>query len=158
MCLLRVLTFDLVFYLRFLGIYWLKLMASGKFSFRTISRKAFAGLFSYCTPSCLRGCRCRCYLAEIQWLSVRESLNFELKNNYLIFIPFGGFDLIFYPRFLDLNWWKMITSVSRRYLAKRLLDCFPIAHPHSLGGVDVPFGGFDLQINFLPLILGHLSI
>ena len=33
-----------------------------------------------------------------------------------------------------------------------------IAHPHSLGGVDVPFGGFDLQINFLPLILGYLSI
>ena len=46
--------------------------------------------------------------------------------------------------------------VSGRYLAKRLLDCFHIAHSHALGGVDVPFRGFELRPNFLPSILGRL--
>ena len=30
----------------------------------------------------------------------------------------------------------MISSVSRRYLGKRWLDCFHIAHTHHLGGVE----------------------
>ena len=52
----------------------------------------------------------------------------------------------------------MISSPSGRYLEKRLLDCFRIAHthPHSLGGVDVTFRSCDLQRNFLPLILWPL--
>ena len=29
----------------------------------------------------------------------------------------------------------MVSSVSGRYLGKRLLDCFHIAHTHALGGV-----------------------
>ena len=33
-------------------------MAYDKFSFWTISQKAFAGLFSYCMHTSLRGCRC----------------------------------------------------------------------------------------------------
>ena len=43
---------------------------------------------------------------------------------------------------------------SSRYLAKRLLDCFHIAHPHALGAVDVPFGVFDLivTLDFVPII------
>ena len=46
--------------------------------------------------------------------------------------------------------------VSGGYLAKRLLDCFHIAHSHASGGVDVPFEGFDLCPNFLPSTLGRL--
>ena len=46
------------FDLRFWGDYWLQLIADDKFSFQTISRKAFAELFSYCTHTSLRGCRC----------------------------------------------------------------------------------------------------
>ena len=46
----------------------------------------------------------------------------------------------------------MISSVSGRYLAKRLLDCFHTAQTHPSGGVDVPFGGYDLWPNCRPLI------
>ena len=37
-----------------------------------------------------------------------------------------------------------VRFVSIRYLENRELDCFPIAHTHSIGGVDVLFGGYDL--------------
>ena len=39
-------------------------------------------------------------------------------------------------------------SVSGRYLAKHLLDCFHFAHTDALGGVglDGPFGCFDLIV------------
>ena len=50
----------------------------------------------------------------------------------------------------------MISSVSGRYFAKRLLDCFHTAHTHPSGGVDVPFGGYDLSPNFLPSIFRPL--
>ena len=64
-------------------------------------------------------------------------------------VPFGvmTFDLIFYLRFeaiIDFNLWRMISSVSGRYIRKRFLDCFHIACTHPSGGVDVPFGGCDL--------------
>ena len=56
---------------------------------------------------------------------------------------------------IDFNCLRMISSVSRRYLAKSLLGSFHIAHTHPSGGggggggeVDVPFGGYDL---FSPL-------
>ena len=42
----------------------------------------------------------------------------------------------------------MISSVPRRYLGRRLLNCFHIAYTHPLGDVDVPFEGFDIRSNF----------
>ena len=42
----------------------------------------------------------------------------------------------------------MISSVSRRYIAKCLLDCFYTAHTHPSGGVDVPCGGYDFDLIF----------
>ena len=45
---------------------------------------------------------------------------------------------------IDFNLLWMISSVSERYLAKRLLDCFHTAHTHPSEVVDVPFGGDDL--------------
>ena len=50
------------------------------------------------------------------------------------------FGLIFYLRFQ----WRMTSSVSQGYIGKRFLYCFHIAHTHPFGGVDVPFGGYDL--------------
>ena len=37
-----------------------------------------------------------------------------------------------------------LSSVPGRYLAKRLHYYFHTAHTHPLGGVNVPFGGYDL--------------
>ena len=54
------------------------------------------------------------------------------------------FDLILDP-IIDFNSWRMISSVSGRYLGKRLLDFFSYCtHTHALGGVDVPFGGHNI--------------
>ena len=50
------------------------------------------------------------------------------------------FDLIFY--------WRMISSVFRRYLIKHLLDCFHVAYKNPSGGVDMPFGVCDLDLFF----------
>ena len=51
---------------------------------------------------------------------------------------------------------QMISSVSGRYLGKRLFNCFYIAHTHALRGVDVPFGGYDLLLfytfNFVAIV------
>ena len=66
------------------------------------------------------------------------------------------FDLIFFHWFWGDQWFWfwMISSVSERYITKRLLDCFHTAHTHPSGGVDVPFGGYDLWPNCWPSILG----
>ena len=61
-----------------------------------------------------------------------------------------------FEAFVDFNWRQIISSVSGRYLGKRLLDCFYIAYTHPLGGVDLPFGGYDLWPKFWPLILRRL--
>ena len=45
---------------------------------------------------------------------------------------------------IDFNRLLMISSVSRRYLRKHLLDCFHTAHTHPSGGVDEPFLGYDI--------------
>ena len=50
----------------------------------------------------------------------------------------------------------MISSVSGRYLAKRLLDCAHTAHTHPLRGVAVPFVSYEILPNFLPSILRRL--
>ena len=42
----------------------------------------------------------------------------------------------------------MVSSVSGRHLAKRLLNCFHTAHTHSWGGVDVPFGVMTFDLIF----------
>ena len=89
--------------------------------FRTISRKPVVGLFSYCVHASLRGCRCAFW-----------------PN----FLPFS------FQAFIYFNSWRIMSSVSRRYLGKRSLDCFHIAHTYPLEGVDVPFGGYDLWPNF----------
>ena len=65
-----------------------------------------------------------------------------------------GLSLTFdFEAIIDFKWLKMISPASRRYLGKRLLDCFHIAHTHPWGGVDVPFlGGYDLWPNFEAII------
>ena len=63
-------------------------------------------------------------------------------------VPFGvmTFDLIFHLLFeaiiIDLRW-QMMSSVSEKYIGKRLLDCFHTAHTHPSGGAYVAFGGYD---------------
>ena len=111
--------FDLVFDLWFWGDYRLFLIVDKKFSFRTISCKAFPWLFSYCTHKSLRECICAFWgLWPLTWF-----FTFEFKA------------------IIDFNWLRMISSVtvSVRYLAKRLLNCFHTAHTHPWGGVHVPF-------------------
>ena len=41
-----------------------------------------------------------------------------------------------------------MTSIFGRFLAKRLLHCFHTGHTHLSGGVDVPFGRYDLRPNW----------
>ena len=105
-----------------------------KFSFRTISHEAFPGLFSNCTHTSLRGCRCAFWV-----------MTFDLIV-----------DLQFWGHYWLFNWWRIISLVSGWYLRKHLLDCFYIAYTYLSGGVDVPFGGCDLWPICWPLILKPL--
>ena len=104
------------------------------FRSQTISLKPLAGLLSYCIHTSLRGCRCA--FCELWPLTLFLTFDFEA--------------------IIDFNWLLMSSSVSGRYPAKRLLNCFHTAHTNPSGGVDVPFGGYDLWPNFFPLILRRL--
>ena len=128
MCLLGVMTFDLVFYLWFWGDYCLQLIANAKFSFRMISRKAFVELFSYCTHTSLRGCRC----------------------------AFWGYDL--WPNFLPLILRRLLTLIDGGWLVQFPDDISEsiclivfILHTHIPQGVYMCLFGvvtFDLIFTF----------
>ena len=94
----------------------------------------FLNLLSYCIHTSITGWRCAFWgLWPLTWF-----LTFDFEA------------------IIDFNWLRMISSVSGRYLTKRLLDCFHTAHTPPSVGVDVPFGNYDLWPNFSPLILKRL--
>ena len=84
----------------------------------------------YCIHTFLRGCMCAFW-----WLW-----------------PLPWFFTFDFEAIIDFNWWRIKSNVSGRYLKKRLLDCFYIAHTHSPGCV---LGVMTFDLIFYLRFWGH---
>ena len=103
------------------------------FRSRTIYLKPLAGLLSYCIHTSLRGCRCA-------------------------FLGVMTFDLVFDLWFWgpgDYRLWLIADNKFSFQSISRKAEFFHTAHTNPSGGVDVPFGGYDLWPNFYPPPVGE---